>query len=110
MADVTLKQNDTWPPLAFTLMDQNGPVDLTTATSIKIVMKGATVTVTGTCTKNADQVTNKGKGTYTFLASDTSVIGAYDLEFEVNWGGSPAKIQTFPNDGYLSLVIVDDLG
>lgn len=109
MADFTIKQHDTWPPLAFTLSDASGPVDLTTATTIKFIAKGQTVIITGTCVKDPDQTVNKGKGTYTFLAADTAVNGLYDVEFEVNWGGTPAKVETFPNVGYLSLEIVDDL-
>lgn len=110
MADLTLKQNDTWPPLTFTLSGTGGPIDLTTATSIKVILKTASVVVTGTATKDPDQVVNKGKATYTWAVGDTAVIGTYDVEFEVNWGGSPAKIETFPNTGYLSLEIKDDLG
>lgn len=43
------------------------------------------------------------------VAVQTSVlpVGSYNLEVEVTSGG---KIATFPDQGYLSLIVVEDLG
>lgn len=182
MADVTIKQHDTWPPLTFRLVDAvralstigksgttvtvqtttahrlstgdyvyvddtaafsddvarpitvtglrsftytdsdsaNKPdatggsvargVDLSSASSIQLLAKTASVVITGTCVKDSNQNANRGKGSYVWLAGDTANIGVYDLEFQVDWGGSPTKLQTFPNGTYLSLEIKADLG
>jgi len=108
MADaITIKQHDLYPPLQFTLSDANGPVDLSTAESITLLMKSGGTVVDGTCTADADQVTNKGVATYTWVSGDTDTAGTYDVEFEVAW---PDGIETFPNTGYLSIVIEPDLG
>lgn len=180
--DVTIKKNDTWPPLAFRLADAvrtitqiaksgttvtvqttaahrlatgdyvyiddtvlfsddiarpitvtgvrsftytdvdstNKPtessgkvargVDLTTATAIRFIAKTQAVVVTGTCGKDGNQTANRGRGTYTWASGDTATVGIYDVEFEVNWGGSPPRLETFPNTGYESLEIKAELG
>jgi hypothetical protein len=108
LADWTIKKGDTWPPLPFTLTDGSGPVDLSTATAVKLIAKSQQFVITGACVKDADQVANKGEGTYTWVAGDTANPGIYDVEFEVTWG--TGKIETFPNSGYKSLEITTDLG
>lgn len=112
MADLTLKAHDTWPPVRFTLSDANGPVDLSTATTVKMILKGTAntgaVTITGTCVPDPDQTANKGKGSYTWATGDTDNPDTYNAEFEVTWGDG--TIETFPNDGYKTVLIEEDLG
>lgn len=108
MADFSIKQNDTWPVLAFTLSDAAGTVDLTSATTIRLIMKLGSTTVIGVCDKDANQVTNRGKGTYTWIAADTATAGPFRAEFEITW--SNGKVETFPNTGYKTIEIVGDLG
>ena len=105
MADLTVKQHDTWPPVRATLSDASGPIDLTGATQIKLILKGATVTITGNCT-----VVSAPAGTvsYTWAAGDTAVAGDYQGEFEITWPGG--KVETVPNDSYLAVTIKADLG
>ena len=91
---LTLKQDDTAPALQATLSDSNGPINLTNATSVKLVMKGnntATVVV-GTCT-----ITNAAQGqvSYTFTAGNTATPDVYQVEFEITWSGGGE--QTVPN-------------
>jgi hypothetical protein len=57
--------------------------------------------------KDGTQTTRRGKGTYTFAPGDTGDVGDYEVEFEVNWGSN--RIETFPNEGYKSMLITDDL-
>ena len=108
MADLTIKQNDTWPKLEATLSDANGPVDLTAATSVKFIMRkvGGTPIVTGTGAKKSPPGVD-GVVTYTWIAADTSVVGSYEGEFELTF---PGGVETFPNEGYFTIEIVDDLG
>jgi hypothetical protein len=109
VADLTIKQHDLFPALSVTLSDANGPVDLTAATAVKVIMHSGVTTVTGTMTKAPNQTTTgKGQATYQWVSPDTSVVGTYDTEFEVTW--PTALPETFPNDGYKSITIVADLG
>lgn len=104
MADFTIKQNDTWPPLVAILSNQDGPIDLTTAAQVKMYLRGTTVTINGTCS-----ITNAAAGevTYTWAVGDLAVNGNYDGEFEITWASG--KKETVPNDGYFSFTILDDL-
>lgn len=111
MADYSLKQNDTYPVLTAILSDQLGAVDLTTADSVKLIMKMASppTTVIGTCVIATPQTGgNVGKVTYDWQASDTATVGEYQAEFEVTW--NVGDVETFPNDSYKTIEIVDDLG
>lgn len=110
-------------PKTYTYVDNDGisKTAETGGTSNRaVVLTGATVkflarksdqslTISGNCTLS-NQGSFPGEVNYTFLAVDTAVVGTYDVEIEVNWGGSPAKIETFPHTGYKSMLISDDLG
>jgi hypothetical protein len=53
---------------------------------------------------------NTGTVSYAWAAGDLSVSGTYQQEFEVVWpGGPPTQKETFPNSGYGSVVVADDL-
>ena len=107
MANFSLKQNDTWPALNATLSDVNGPINLTTATTVKIIIKptGGGSAITGTCT-----IVSAAAGTvrYSWVSGDTALAGTYQGEFEITW--ADGKIGTVPNEGYFSLEILADLG
>lgn len=110
MADITLKRHDTWPPVKATLKQTNEgtgnqePIDLTGAVKVTFIMKTGSTLVEGTCSiVNAKE----GKVEYVFAAGDTAIAGSYEVEFEIEW--SPTKIQTVPNGGYNSIVILADL-
>lgn len=110
-ADYTMKQNDTFPVLTAILSDQVGPVNLTTADSVKFIMKMASPStlVTGVCVIVTPQTgADVGKVTYDWIPADTATNGTYQVEFEVTW--NPGDVETFPNDGYKTLEIKDDLG
>lgn len=107
MADFTLKQNDTWPPLEAVLTDANGAVNLTGA-SVRMILKSAgagSTVIQGACTIVSAV---EGRVRYTWLAADTSLVNTLSGEFEVTWGDG--KITTFPNDGYFTVEIKADLG
>lgn len=107
MADLTIKQNDTWPPIEAVLSDAAGPVDLTGA-AVKLILKSAgagSTVITGACTI-VDAVA--GSVRYTWLAADTASVNTLNGEFEVTWGDG--NVTTFPNDAYFSVEIKADLG
>ena len=110
-ADWIMKKNDLLPLMELTLEDADGAVDLSSATSakLKIILKGdlgAAPKIDAAVAIDGDQVTNKGKVTYTWVAGDTDTVGIYYGEVEVLYGTKPL---TFPNDSYYIIAIVDDV-
>ena len=106
MPDLTLKQNDTWPPLVATLTKGDGsPIDLTTAGTVHIYMKAPAGSIRqGTCS-----ITDAGQGvvSYTSGTADTAVPGTYRVEWDIDFG--TGKRQTAPNDTYREILIVESL-
>lgn len=111
MADFYLKKNDTGPALVATLADSEGnAVSLSGATArFHMRVRGAAaLTTDAAATVDPDQVTNKGKVTYSWAAADTDVAGEFEGEFQVTFGGG--VIETFPNRKNLAILITDELG
>jgi hypothetical protein len=104
-----MKRNDRMPSLETTLYNGSVPLDLTAATSVKMIAKGF-----GATTPKIDAAmtvvapATGGVVRYDWLAADTDTAGTYRLEFEVTW--NTGKKQTIPNHGYDELVIAEDLG
>lgn len=102
-----IKQNDTSPYLLATLKDGNGNlIDLTAAT-VNFHMRA-----TGSSTATVDAsaiVVDEDAGTvkYEWVTGDTATSGIYEAEFEVTYSGG--VIETFPNDGYIRIVVTDDV-
>jgi hypothetical protein len=109
--DFVIKKGDLLPIITATLKDANNdPVDLT-GTSVKFIMRlvGATTPkVNAAGVVDSNQVTNKGKVSYPWIAADTNAGGVYEAEWQVTFSG--AKPETFPNDGYLVIKVMDELG
>lgn len=102
-----MKQNDTSPSMLAELKDgENAVVDLDGATvrfhmrqigNAAIVVDQAAVIVTAA----------SGLVRYDWSASDTDTIGSYQAEFEVTY--SDLSIETFPNNAYIRVEILDDI-
>lgn len=109
MADITMKRGDTYPNLVLALHDDNGPINLSGATQVRLLLKNATppnqaitlgpLSVTGATT---------GEVTYVWELDDLLDVGVYQGEVEVTW--SAGKYQTLPHDTYFTLQVVADLG
>jgi len=102
-------QNDTAAPITRDLKDAFGaPVNVTGA-SVRFSMR---VKPAGTVKVDAASATvvNGGIGRvrYTFSATNTNTADEYEGEFEVTF--SDGSIQTFPNRGYIPVVVQDDIG
>lgn len=102
-----VKQNDTSPAMLATLQDADG---------VAVSLVGATVRfhmrkLGGTQTKvdAAATVVNALAGTvrYSWIAADTNTVGSYQAEFEVTY--ADASVETFPNDSYIPVEIIDDI-
>tara|TARA_R110000851_G_scaffold315760_1_gene478422 strand:+ start:1396 stop:1716 length:321 start_codon:yes stop_codon:yes gene_type:complete len=103
----TIKQNDTSPSLGATLKDaQLTPVSLVGAT-VKLHMNSldgvAKINQTVTITDAENGVIQ-----YDWQSGDTDTVGVYYAEFQVTFSGG--FVETFPNDGNLTVSIVKELG
>lgn len=104
-----IKRGDTAPTFRAQCLDDTTPVNLTTATSARLLMKSqngdlivaAPVTI-------EDQNTNPGWVHRAWVAGDTDTADAYRGEVEVTW--SDGTVQTFPANGYVTILVLNDLG
>lgn len=108
-ASFTIKKNDRLPAIEAICKDSDGnPVDLTSATAAKFIMKAA---ASGTAKVNATAtITSPTAGLvrYDWAASDTDTSGTYNAEFEITF---PTSLpMTFPNSEYIVINVVSDLG
>jgi hypothetical protein len=107
VADFTLKAHDRLPSIRATLSTDNVPVDLTTATGVKFIMKSATGTGVKVNATAAIVDFSSGIVQYDWIAVDTDTPGSYLGEWQVTW--STGKPQTFPTLSYHTIDILADL-
>jgi len=107
MPDLTIKRHDHGRQMWFTVIDQDGAVDLSTAASVTLYLRTGTTLVDLVATKDPDQVANKGRAYVVPTAAETATDDSYDAEVEVIWGDGSKE--TFPNDSYRSVTIFADL-
>jgi hypothetical protein len=102
-----IKQNDTSPKMLATLQNANGDaIDLTGA-SVRFHMRA--VGSTSTVVDAAATIVTAASGIvrYSWTSANTATVGSYQAEFQVTY--ADATIETFPNDSYISVEIVDDI-
>lgn len=107
MTDWTFKKGDTGEPLRATLKDEDGTVDLSQASKVEIFMQdrdGTQIIDSGSAT-----ITDglNGKIKYEWDSSDVSSVGIFKVEAKVTKGDGTEI--TFPNDGYRTITIDEDL-
>lgn len=105
MATVTIKRNDTKDNIKATLSNESGAVDLTGAT-VRFLMSKKGVVKVDRQVQIQDAV--NGIVWMVFDQGDTDEAGSFQAEFEVTF--SDARIETFPNDGFFLINIINDLG
>jgi hypothetical protein len=101
MADLTIKTNDTFPPLVTNLEENGGPIDLTGASSVTMRMASATVSMTDLVCSVSDAAS--GEVTYEWDALDTVTPGTYRVDFLIDWGSG--DLQSAPNDSEKEIII-----
>jgi hypothetical protein len=109
MTTYTLKQNDTAPVIEATLQLAGSSIDLTGAT-VKFHMadkSSGAIKVNAAATPDPDQVSNKGKVSYTWISADLNTEGTYSAEWEITFASG--KIMTVPNTGYDTVTVVKEL-
>lgn len=108
-----IKEGDRLPAITGTVKDGDGvEVNLTgcTAKFIMSLVPGGTPVVNAAASILAGipPVGYPCRLSYAFLAGETDVSATYYAEFEVTFPGG--VLETFPNNGYISVVIGKDLG
>lgn len=109
MPQFYLKRGDLLRSIRFDLLNPDGTaVDLTAAASVRFLMRARS---SGTVTVNAAAsiVSPEIDGTvqYDWQSGDTATAGTFDGEFEVTWPSS--KPETFPNAGFIEIIISGDI-
>lgn len=97
-----IKRGDSAPPIRSQLRDALGAVVNLTNTSVKLVIESvldADATVTDAL---------EGRVEYQWQPGNTATVGTYKAEWQVTF--IDGSIETFPNRGYLSVEIGQDLG
>jgi hypothetical protein len=110
MADPTfyIKQNDTRPELDIFLRDDKDRSINITGATVKFSMRNASTNVVKISLAAVTTVSStSGRVKYSFTASDTDTAGNFDGEFQVTFVGG--QIETFPNDGYIKVIVTDDV-
>lgn len=100
--DFYIKRGDRRPPIEATLSVEGAAVDLTEAGAVRFHMAPE---VNGDA-EVVDAVT--GQVRYSWAAGDTDNAGLFDAEFEIEW--ADGEIQTVPNDGYIRILVSEDVG
>jgi hypothetical protein len=100
-----VKRGDRRPSFRAQCLDGSTPVDLTTATSAKLILKSATTTLTVTAVIEDVLL---GKVRYDWQTADTATTATYRAEVEVTW--NDGNKQTFPGGDYSTVIVIDDLG
>jgi len=102
-----IKTNDTSPKLAVTLQDANSvPVNISGAT-VRFHMKAFGATSLKTDAPMTITNATGGIVQYSWVAADTNLAGTYYGEVEVTYPDS--TIETFPNNGYFTIIVKEDL-
>lgn len=100
------KTGDTTPIVVY-LVDRDGFVNLASATVVfNMRTPGGTLKVDrGSCTILDE---DKGQVKYDFTLADVDTVGTYRGEFEVTFASG--QVTTFPNEEYIPIKVISDLG
>jgi hypothetical protein len=107
MSTFYIKQNDTSPDLQVTCKDYSGTVVNVSGATVNFHMRNKTtgevqVDGTGSVVDGAGGVVK-----YSWSAGDPDTVGNFDAEFEIVYTDS--KVETFPNNTFITVVVLDDI-
>jgi hypothetical protein len=91
-----------------TLQDANGTAVNLTGASVSFHMRAVGSTQTKVDSAATIVTAASGLVRYNWTAQNTNTVGSYQAEFQVTH--ADGSIETFPNDGYIPVQIIDDIG
>lgn len=102
-----IKQNDTSPFMTASLKDASGSAVDIQGASVRFHMRSV-----GSTTVKVDDAAvitdgENGAVKYEWSSGDTDTVGQFQAEFEVTYAGG--KIETFPNNSYILVQVIDDI-
>ena len=102
-----IKQNDTSPSIQGTVKDPDGVAVVVSGATVRFHMWGkynktAKVDAAGSIVDGPNGVVK-----YDWSAADTDTTGTYSGEFEITF--IDGSVQTYPNNGYITIKIKDDI-
>lgn len=107
VADLTIRQGDTLPAFPVTILDSSGsPLNLAGAT-VTLVMRQALSSLPALSAPMTVTNPTAGQVVYNWGASDTANAGLFDAEIHVALSGGGSY--TYPNDGYLTVQVEENL-
>ena len=112
--DFYIKEGDTSPAIQYQLQDEDGDaIVLTGITNLRFIMSlpgAATAKVSSALAAGFVSVVNATTGIVKYLwqTGDTDTRGLYRAEWEVTY--SDGTVETFPNDSYIWVEVLGDLG
>lgn len=104
----SIKQNDTSPSLGVQLLDGSKEVIDLSGASVNFYMKIAGSTTIAV--NNAAVVKNgpEGRVEYEWSTGDTQTAANYQGEFQVTYPNG--SVETFPNNGYITIRVLPEIG
>src|SRR5689334_4269609 len=107
--DFTIKQDDQLPEILAVLKDDtDAEVNLTGILGVRFIMTNKTTNEVKVDAAASVLDAPNGLVKYSWEEVDTDEAGNYKGEFEVEF--SDGRLETFPNDKYLNIKVVVDLG
>lgn len=105
MATHYIKRGDR--PTATDTLTRNGSAINLTGSTVSLIIQNQD---TGKTYKRSATIVSAAAGTvsYAFVADDSAISGTYKLEWEITPGSG--AIETVPNNGWINLEILADLG
>lgn len=103
-----IKEGDRLPAITGTVRDGDGNIVSLAGATAKFIMSktpGGTPVVNAAASIIAPAT--GGRVTYAWTALDTATAGTYYAEFEITFPGG--VLETFPNGGYITVIIGTDL-
>jgi hypothetical protein len=103
-----IKQHDTWPNWEGQLTDANGVVDLTNATSARLLRQPQPGGTLQDLALTFKAPRTSGFVVRDWVTGDNGTAATYKCEVEVTW--NDGSIETFPNTGTYTMIVEPDLG
>jgi hypothetical protein len=107
VSDFVIRKGDRLPELTATLNDSTGTAVNITGGTVEFHMRAVAGGTPKVDTAATVVTAASGQVKYVWGANDTDTAGSYYAEFEVTFGDG--RKQSFPNPGYITISVTDEL-